>query len=141
MAEFKLNMKPRSVKRINTKYRRIRTMIPVPDSLSIFRILDKYESRSMHGQLPVVWDRAEDFQVFDKYGNSWIDFTSTIFVTNSGHANPRVLKYLKKQINQKLIHTYTFAHEVRAKFLKKLIDITPSFCEKAFLLSAGTEAT
>lgn len=95
----------------------------------------------MHGQLPVVWDRAEDFQVWDKYGNCWIDFTSTIFVANAGHANPQVTNAIREMLDRKLLHSYTFATEIRAKFLKKLVEITPAQFEKAFLLSAGTEAT
>ena len=134
-------MIPVDAPRVNTKYRRIVTKIPVPESLELFKALEKYESRSMHGQLPVIWDRAEDFQVFDPYGNTWIDFTSTIFVTNSGHANPKIISALQKNLEQKLLHTYTFAHKSRADFLKKLIEITPQQFEKAILLSAGTEVT
>ena len=91
--------------------------------IPIFEELEKYESRSMHGQLPVVWDRAEDFQVFDKYENCWIDFTSTIFLANTGHSNSKVISGLKKQLDRKLLHTYTYAHEIRVRFLKKLIDV------------------
>lgn len=141
MTEWKFNMIPVDVPLVNTRYRKINTKLPVPESLEIFKILETYESRSMHGQLPVVWDRAEDFQVFDPYGNCWIDFTSTIFVTNSGHANPQIISALHKILDKKLLHSYTFAHETRAQFLKKLIEITPKQFEKAFLLSAGTEAT
>jgi len=141
MAGWKFNMEPKDVPLVETAYRRIVTKLPVPESLAVFQALDKYESRSMHGQLPVVWDRAEDFQVYDPYGNCWIDFTSTIFVTNAGHANPRIVAALAKAVEQKLLHTYTFASQVRAEFLKKLIAVTPRQFEKAFLLSAGTEAT
>ena len=141
MASYNFTRVPQKVPFVKTKYRTIKTEIPVPESITIFKDLDKYEARSMHGQLPVVWDKAEDSQVFDKFGNSWIDFTSTIFVTNSGHSNPKIIKALKEQLDQKLLHTYTFAHEVRVQFLKKLIEITPPFCEKAFLMSSGTEAT
>jgi 4-aminobutyrate aminotransferase/diaminobutyrate-pyruvate transaminase/4-aminobutyrate aminotransferase/(S)-3-amino-2-methylpropionate transaminase len=116
-------------------------MLPVPASLPILDALNKYESRSMHGQMPVIWDKAIDFQVYDAYGNCWIDFTSTIFVTNAGHANHKVIAALGKAVDQQLLHTYTFAHAARAKFLKKLIEMTPRQFEKAFLLSAGTEAT
>jgi len=132
---------PVNVTPVSTKYRKIKTAIPAPETLKILHDLEKYESRSMHGQLPVVWDRAEDFQVYDMCGNCWIDFTSTIFVTNVGHANPQITSALKKIIDHKLLHTYTFAHETRALFLKKLIEITPDQFEKTFLLSAGTEAT
>jgi len=132
---------PVSVPTVTTKYRTIRTAIPAPETLKILTNLEKYESHSMHGQLPVVWDRAEGFQVYDKCGNRWIDFTSTIFVANAGHANSQITRALQKMIDRKLLHTYTFAHQTRAEFLKKIIEITPLQFEKAFLLSAGTEAT
>jgi len=133
--------KPQVVDLVNTKYRRIKTKIPHPEYAPVFEALKQYEAKSMHGQLPVVWGKASDFQVFDKRGNCWIDFTSTIFVANTGHSNPNVIKAIKAQLDKKLLHTYTFATDIRAEFLKKLIETTPEFCEKAFLLSAGTEAT
>jgi 4-aminobutyrate aminotransferase / (S)-3-amino-2-methylpropionate transaminase / 5-aminovalerate transaminase len=141
MSGYLFNMTPQNVPIVSTRFRKIATPIPVPESLAVFSDLDRYESRSMHGQLPILWDRAEDFQVFDAYGNCWLDFTSTIFVTNAGHANPHIVSSIKNITDQKLLHTYTFAHEVRSKFLKKLIEITPAQFQKAFLLSAGTEAT
>ena len=95
----------------------------------------------MHGQLPVVWDHAQGYQVFDPWGNCWIDFTSTIFVTNTGHANPRIVSALTNISEQHLLHTYTFTSEIRVKFLKKLIGMMPQQFNKAFLLSSGTEAT
>jgi len=141
MSVWDFNIIPVKVPPVSTKYRKIVTKLPVPESLKIFKQLEQYESRSMHGQMPVVWNKAEDFQVYDGYGNRWIDFTSTIFVANSGHANQSIVRALKKMLNSKLLHTYTYAHEVRAAFIKKLIDISPCQFEKAFLLSAGTEAT
>ncbi|MFA5104898.1 MAG: aminotransferase class III-fold pyridoxal phosphate-dependent enzyme [Candidatus Margulisiibacteriota bacterium] len=134
-------MKPADIPKVRTRYRKIMTKLPAPGSLHVFAELEKYESRSMHGQIPVVWDRALDFQVFDPYGNCWIDFTSTIFVANSGHSNPSIVKAIKNMLDQGLLHTYTFASRIRAQFLKKLIEFTPRQFEKAFLLSAGTEAT
>ena len=95
----------------------------------------------MHGQLPVVWDRAEGFQVFDAWGNCWLDFTSTIFVTNAGHGNPRIVAALRRVLDKPLLHTYTFATQERVDFIDYLIQNTPPQFEKAFLLSAGTEAT
>jgi 4-aminobutyrate aminotransferase-like enzyme len=109
--------------------------------LSVFEDLEKYECRSMHGQLPVVWDKATGFQVFDASGNCWIDFTSTIFVANAGHSHPHIIEELQKLLDTKLLHTYTFANESRSGFLKTLIDFCPDYLEKAFLMSSGTEAT
>jgi 4-aminobutyrate aminotransferase-like enzyme len=141
MAGFSFSRIPVHVPKIQTKYRKISTALPVPESLQILNDLDKYESRSMHGQMPIIWNHAEDFQVSDKYGNTWIDFTSTIFVANAGHANPKILEALKRTIDQKLLHSYTYYTEIRRDYIKKLIEFTPSQFEKAFLLSSGTEAT
>jgi 4-aminobutyrate aminotransferase/(S)-3-amino-2-methylpropionate transaminase len=115
--------------------------MPVPESLEILEKIYKYESRSMHGQMPVVWDRAEGFQVYDKWGNKWIDFTSTIFVTNAGHANSRIVTSLKQVLKKPLLHTYSYASSERLEYLEYLIQNTPKQFDKAFLLSAGTETT
>ncbi len=132
---------PQRVPTIQTRYRRIQTALPVPESLPILADLDRLEARSMHGQLPIVWDRAEGFQVHDAWGNTWIDFTSTIFVSNTGHGHERIRAALRAQLDQPLLHSYTFATKIRRDYLRALIEATPPQFEKAFLLSAGTEAT
>lgn len=141
MACYNFSHEPREVPFVRTKFRNIKTRLPAPESLPVLRDLEKYECRSMHGQYPVVWDRASNFQVWDRAGNCWIDFTSTIFVANAGHANPEIKKALKSIIEHDLLHSYTFATQVRADYLKKLIEFVPEPFEKAFLLSSGTEAT
>lgn len=132
---------PKEVKKIKTKYRSIVTKIPVPESLPILERVYETESHSMHGQLPIIWDRAEGVQVYDSWGNKWLDFSSTIFVTNAGHGNKRIVEALNKVINKPLLHTYTFTSPERFEYLNYLIANTPKQFEKAFLLSAGTEAT
>jgi 4-aminobutyrate aminotransferase-like enzyme len=141
MEEFSFAQNPVEVTPVETPFRRIQTPIPVPESIDILNRINAYESRSMHGQMPIVWDRAKDFQVFDRWGNCWIDFTSTIFVANAGHANKRITDALRKAVDQDLLHTYTYGHEARADYLEKLIEVTPEPFEKAYLVSAGTEAT
>jgi 4-aminobutyrate aminotransferase-like enzyme len=103
--------------------------------------LDRTESRSMHGQLPLVWSHAKDYSVFDPADNKWIDFTSTIFVANIGHSNPHLLESLRKVLDHDLLHSYAYANEMRAAYYDKLLDFAPRYFGKAFLLSAGTEAT
>lgn len=141
MAGGSFSHTPANVEVVNTKYRKINTPIPVPKSIPMLEQMYKLESHSMHGQMPVVWDRAEDFQIYDAWGNVWIDFTSTIFVANAGHGNKRIRNALKAVIDKPLLHTYTYASKERIDYLDYLISSTPSQFEKAFLLSAGTEAT
>ncbi|NNE69403.1 MAG: aspartate aminotransferase family protein [Rhodothermales bacterium] len=134
------NLEPQDVPRISTAHRSIRTALPHPESLPILAGLADTEARSMHGQLPVVWDRAEGFQVHDPWGNTWIDFSSTIFVANAGHGNARIVAAIQRVLDKPLLHTYTFANTERTAYLRYLIDNTPAQFERAFLLSAGTEA-
>ena len=132
---------PQAVLRLETDYRRIQTDIPAPGTRLILERLDQVESRSMHGQLPLVWDRAEDFSVSDPAGNRFIDFTSTIFVANVGHSNPRVVSAIREVIDRPLQSCYAYGCELRAHYLERLVGFAGAPFEKAFLLSAGTEAT
>ena len=95
----------------------------------------------MHGQIPIIWDSADNFNIFDIAGNKFIDFTSAIFFSNVGHSNPRVKKAIQSMLDKPLMGCYAYGNEIRAKYLKKLIKFCGPNFEKAFLLSAGTEAT
>lgn len=141
MAGLFFSHHPIEVDRVSTKYRTIQTQIPVPESIPLLEKMYSLEAQAMHGQYPMIWDQANDFQVFDKWGNVWIDFTSTIFVANAGHGNKKIVKSLKQTLDKPLLHTYTYASQERIDYLEYLISNTSPQFEKAFLLSAGTEAT
>ncbi|MES2686075.1 MAG: aminotransferase class III-fold pyridoxal phosphate-dependent enzyme [Pseudomonadota bacterium] len=141
MAAHSFSRLPQSVPLVSTSHRLIKTAIPTPGTREILERLEVCESRSMHGQLPLVWDRAEDYSVYDAAGNRWIDFTSTIFVANVGHSNPRVTAAMKETLDRPLYGCYAYANENRARYLEKLVAFAGAPFEKAFLLSAGTEAT
>lgn len=128
-------------KKIISKNISIKTKIPAPGTYKLINRLDKVESKSMHGQLPIVWSKAKDFNIYDIAGNKFIDFTSTIFVANTGHSNERIKKYIKRSLNSNLIHSYAYMNKIRAKYIEKLIKFCGKDFEKAFLMSAGTEAT
>ena len=140
MSKF-FSREPVQVDYIETEHRKISTPIPCKGSIKVLNNLDLYESRSMHGQIPLVWEKAKDFSIYDKMGNKWIDLTSTIFVTNIGHSNDFLLDKLRGILDSELLHTYAYTNEIRAEYLEKLIKFSPKNFEKAFLLSAGTETT
>jgi 4-aminobutyrate aminotransferase-like enzyme len=126
---------------IKTQNRLIKTKIPAPGTNKIIKSLKKNESRSMQGQLPIVWSKADGHSLFDIKGNKFIDFTSTIFVTNIGHSNARLIKNLKKSLDKKLLHSYAYFNKSREEYLKSLVKFAGVNFNKAFLMSAGTEAT
>jgi len=141
VASYNFSREPKEVKIISTKNREIKTKIPAPGTIEILEKLDKYESRSMHGQLPIIWDKAIDYNVFDDLGNKWIDFTSMIFVANVGHGNKYVISKVGEALNKPILGCYAYANNIRADYLERLVKFAGPDFEKAFLLSAGTEAT
>lgn len=139
MAEYSLE--PVQVKPVETKYRKIHTKLPVPESLPIFEELQKSEPRSMLGQPPVVWHSAEDFTVSDRWGNRWIDWSSCVLVSNAGHGRKELKKALTDIIDQGLLASYVFVHEQRAKLVSMLTALAPDPSRyQTFLLSTGSEA-
>jgi len=131
---------PRTVPKVETKYRRIVTPIPVPESIPILQKLRQYEPRSMGGQPLVVWDRAEGIQVYDRWGNMWLDWSSGVLVTNAGHSHPKIQRAILDQVQHGLVHNYCFPSEIRAKLAERLATVAPPGLDKVFLLTTGSEA-
>lgn len=138
----KYNLTPVDVPQVSTKYRTIKTKLPVPESLKIFNTLSESEPVSMMGQPPIVWDKAEGFQVYDKWGNKWIDWSSGVLITNAGHGRKEIADALREIIDRGLLATYVFVHEKRAELTSMLQKIAPDPAKYlVFLLSTGSEAT
>jgi len=132
---------PRAVARVETKHRRIVTPLPHPDSLATLEKLRQFEPQSMRGQPSLVWDRAEDIFVYDKYGNKWLDWSSGVLVTNCGHGAPEVREAIIEHVNSGLLHNYVFPSEERAQLAEYLVGLAPKGLDKVFLLTTGSEAT
>lgn len=131
---------PQDVEKVDTKYRKIKTQLPVPESLELLKDLQKSEPISMQGQPPIVWHKAEDILVSDPYGNQWIDFSSGVLITNAGHNHPKIKSAIQDKLDQGLISTYVFMHEDRAALTNKLASLAPKGLDKVFLLTTGSEA-
>ena len=130
---------PQETPRVETALRRIVTSLPVAESLEILRRLERVEPVAMRGQPPIVWDRAEGFQVYDAWGNCWIDWSSGVLITNAGHGHPRILEAIRAEVDRKLLTTYCFANEARLALVEKLQSVLPAPLEKIFLLTTGSE--
>ena len=142
---------PRQVRPIQTPFRRIATKIPVPESIPILRTLQRCEPLSMGGQPPVVWDKAEGFQVRDRWGNVWLDWSSGVLVTNAGHGRREVVEAIVAQARHGLLHSYCFPNEPRARLVERLAELAneaigrladrdlPRY--RVFLLTTGSETT
>lgn len=137
MAVFSLV--PRSVPRVETKFRRIVTDFPVPESVPLIERLQAVEPRAMQGQPPVIWDQADGFLVRDRWGNQWIDWSSGVLITNAGHNAPRVNEAIRKQVEHGLLTNYCFPSEARLALVEKIASLLPDPLKKVFLLTTGSE--
>ena len=131
---------PKNVPCVETKYRRIATPLPHPDSVPVLEKLRQYEPISMRGQPPLVWDRAEDIFVYDAHGNRWLDWSSGVLVANAGHAAPEIRQAILEQINRPLLHNYVFPSAERARLAEYLLGLAPKELNKVFFLTTGSEA-
>jgi len=130
---------PRRVPRVETQFRKIVTDFPVPQSIPVLEKLQTLEPLAMRGQPPVIWDRAEGFQVYDAWGNCWIDWSSGVLITNAGHGRKEIIEAIERQASSRLLTNYCFPSEVRARLVEKLSSILPEPLKKIFLLTTGSE--
>lgn len=135
------NITPVEVPPVETRYRRIVSAIPHPDSVSTLKRLRTIEPLSMSGQPPIVWDKAEDIFIYDKYGNRWLDWSSGVLVTNAGHGPVEIREAIINQVNTGLLHNYVFPSEERAELGELLASLSPEGLDRVFLLTTGSEAT
>ena len=141
MGEYYFNKIPKDVPKIKTNNRTICTKLPVPESIPIIEKSIKYEPWSMNHQLLAVWDKAINHQIFDKWGNVWIDFSSGIFVTNAGHGNQDLIDSIQKMLDKPLLNSYYYPLEERALLAEQLVNMAPDNIDMAFFLTTGAETT
>jgi len=134
-------LEPLEVMPVATKYRRLAGVIPNEDTIQMLEKLREAEPLSMRGQPPVIWDRAEGINVYDAYGNKWLDFSSGVLVTNAGHGRKEIADAIIAQASKSLLTSYCFPNEPRIKLTQKLILLSPPSLNKVFLLSTGAETT
>ena len=133
------DLTPRAIPRVETRFRRILTEFPVRKSIPILQRLQKYEPVAMRGQPPVVWDHAEGFQVYDAWGNQWIDWSSGVLIANAGHGRTEIRDAIVRQTSSGLLTNYCFPSEIRARLVERLAALLPEPLKKIFLLTTGSE--
>ena len=127
--------------RIETAHRRIATSLPAPESTNRLADAARLFPRVNCYQPPVLWDRAEGYQVFDAAGNCWIDFSSTAVLTNTGHGHPAIRQALAEHAKRGLLAQFSFASEIRIQLAEALLKLAPPHCDKVYFWTVGSEAT
>ncbi len=102
-----------------------------------------------HSVVPGVWARFTDIDadhgegswLVARDGTRYLDYTSGIGVTNTGHAHPRVVEAIREQAG-KLLHGQQniVYHEPGLRLYERLATMLPGGPWQAFLANSGAEA-
>ena len=131
---------PQKVADVSTKYRKISGQLPTPETIKQLEALRKVEPQSMSGQAPIIWAKSDNFSVSDAYGNTWLDFSSGVLITNAGHGRKKIVDAICAQAAN-VLTTYCFPNSPRIALTQKLVAAAPEGLDKVFLLSTGAEST
>ncbi len=118
---------------------RVQTRIPGPRSESLLKQWARDEAEVTGYQAPVVWDTASGCIVKDVDGNSFIDWTSGVLVTNVGHCHPHLVEKVRESAGR-LLNNYECANVERIEAARRLRGVLPAHLDKVFFLSTGSEA-
>ena len=90
---------------------------------------------------PIVAERAEGAYVYDQDVTRYLDFTSGIGVTNTGHCHPKVVQAIQEQAT-KLLHGQAniIFHPPLLQLAEELRTIVPQGLDCFFFSNSGAEA-
>jgi len=94
---------------------------------------------SAPGHDHVTWESARGARVRTADGRELIDFTSGIFVANTGHCHPRVVAAIQEQA-ARLLNCYDAPHPHRARVVDRLARLAGPTFDAVALLTGGAEA-
>jgi acetylornithine/LysW-gamma-L-lysine aminotransferase len=102
-----------------------------------------FENRLManvFGKRPLVITRGKGALVWDVKGKEYVDCTGSYGVALLGHSHPKVVEAVCKQAETLISCHASLYNNKRTEFLQKLMSITPTGLNKAFLSNSGAES-
>lgn len=86
-------------------------------------------------------ERGEGSWLYDQDGNRWLDFTSGIGVTSTGHCHPRVVAAAQEQV-AKLVHAQyaTVKHPNMLELTDRLYQHLPNHMDAVAFSNSGSES-
>jgi 4-aminobutyrate aminotransferase-like enzyme len=118
---------------------------PGPQSYAMHERAAKYMKgySSQVRLFPVAFESGHGVTLKDVDGNTYIDFSSGIYVTGLGHCHPKVTEAIQKAAS-KLMNAHDFTTPIKMQLLEKLMEITPGEGTKKLsgvqLYDSGTTA-
>src|SRR6202142_1510596 len=83
----------------------VQGQLPGPRSKELFSRWERVEAQCTGYEAQVAWDHASGVVVTDVDGNTFLDWTSGVLVTNTGHCHPDLVKAIQ-DASAKLLNNY-----------------------------------
>ncbi len=110
-------------------------------------------SRALHGRaaaimkgysgqvklFPVVFEKGHGCTLTDVDGNTYLDFSSGIYVTSLGHCHPKVTEAVQRAAGQ-LMNCHDFTTPLKVELLETLVSVLPGDLAGVQLYDSGTTA-
>lgn len=119
----------------------IKVTPPGPEAQEIIEMDSRYLATTTKTS-PVAVYKARGAVVWGVDGNRYLDFTSGIGVTNTGHCHPKVVEAVQRQTAELMHFAGTdFYYAIQARLAKRLTEIAPGEGpKKVFYTNSGTES-
>ncbi|TVR52221.1 MAG: aspartate aminotransferase family protein [Spirochaetaceae bacterium] len=117
------------------------TETPGPKSRAMHEKIEK-NYRGLSGQVklfPVCFEEGSGITLTDVDGNTYLDFSSGIYVTSLGHCHPKVSDAVAFWA-KKLMNAHDFTTPIKEKLIEKMVDVLPGNLNAIQLYSDGTSA-
>ena len=88
---------------------------------------------------PVVFERGYGCTLTDVEGNTYLDFSSGIYVTTLGHCHPKVTEAVQRAAGQ-LMNCHDFTTPLKLRLLEKIQEVLPGDLSGVQLYDSGTTA-
>lgn len=89
---------------------------------------------------PLVVERAEGCNVYDREGNRYLDFSSQLVNVNIGHSHPKVVKAIQEQAATLATIAPQHAVMVRGEAAKRIVEKAGPHFQKVFFTNGGADA-
>ncbi|MBQ7565748.1 MAG: aspartate aminotransferase family protein [Oscillospiraceae bacterium] len=119
----------------------VKTAVPGPKSTEYHTRCAAYMKgySSQVRLFPVAFESGFGYTLTDVDGNTYIDFSSGIYVTGLGHCHPKISEAVAAQA-KKLMNCHDFTTEVKMKLMEKLHEVTGGRFGGFQLYDSGTAA-
>jgi acetylornithine/succinyldiaminopimelate/putrescine aminotransferase len=102
----------------------------------------RYQTQTTPHPLAVEVSHAKGSYIYDKQGNSHLDFVAGVSVCSLGHCHPKVVEAVVRQ-SGRYMHVMVygeFIQEPSVELTKYLASLLPEELETTYLVNSGTEA-